>query len=28
FMAQDAPGFWERNGYHMRGEPFAEERFG
>ena len=24
----DRPGFWERNGYHMRGEPFAEERFG
>ena len=20
-------GFWERNGYHRRGEPFAEERF-
>jgi DMSO/TMAO reductase YedYZ molybdopterin-dependent catalytic subunit len=24
----DRPGYWERNGYHMRGEPFAEERFG
>jgi DMSO/TMAO reductase YedYZ molybdopterin-dependent catalytic subunit len=25
----DAPGlgFWERNGYHKRGEPFAEERY-
>ena len=28
FMDADAPGFWERNGYHMRGDPFAEERFG
>lgn len=28
FLAQDEPGFWERNGYHMRGEPFAEERYG
>lgn len=28
FMAQDAPGFWEENGYHMRGDPFREERFG
>jgi DMSO/TMAO reductase YedYZ molybdopterin-dependent catalytic subunit len=27
FLAQDEPGFWERNGYHMRGEPFAEERY-
>jgi len=24
----DAPGFWEKNGYHMRGNPWAEERFG
>jgi DMSO/TMAO reductase YedYZ molybdopterin-dependent catalytic subunit len=22
------PGYWERNGYHRWGEPFAEERFG
>jgi DMSO/TMAO reductase YedYZ molybdopterin-dependent catalytic subunit len=28
FMAQDAPGFWEENGYHMRGDPFREERYG
>jgi DMSO/TMAO reductase YedYZ molybdopterin-dependent catalytic subunit len=28
FMTADQPGFWERNGYHMRGEPWAEERFG
>ncbi|MGL4608557.1 MAG: sulfite oxidase-like oxidoreductase [Trueperaceae bacterium] len=27
FMKGDKPGFWERNGYHMRGEPFAEERY-
>jgi len=25
---EDRPGFWERNGYHHRGDPFAEERFG
>jgi len=23
----DAPGFWERNGYHMYGDPFHEQRF-
>ncbi len=28
FMSGDRPGFWEQHGYHMRGEPFAEERFG
>jgi DMSO/TMAO reductase YedYZ molybdopterin-dependent catalytic subunit len=22
----DAPGFWEQNGYHMRGDPWTEER--
>lgn len=27
FMAQDSPGFWEENGYHMYGDPFREERF-
>lgn len=27
FMDRDQPGFWERNGYHMRGDPWAEERF-
>jgi DMSO/TMAO reductase YedYZ molybdopterin-dependent catalytic subunit len=26
-MAEDRPGFWEMNGYHMRGDPWAEERF-
>ncbi|MGH9686648.1 MAG: sulfite oxidase-like oxidoreductase [Candidatus Acidiferrales bacterium] len=28
FMAQDTPGFWEENGYHMYGDPFREQRFG
>jgi DMSO/TMAO reductase YedYZ molybdopterin-dependent catalytic subunit len=27
FMAQDAPGFWEQNGYNMYGDPFKEERY-
>jgi DMSO/TMAO reductase YedYZ molybdopterin-dependent catalytic subunit len=27
FMATDRPGFWERNGYHMRGDPWKEERY-
>jgi DMSO/TMAO reductase YedYZ molybdopterin-dependent catalytic subunit len=27
-MEGDRPGFWEKNGYHRRGDPFAEERFG
>ena len=27
-LAEDAPGFWEQNGYHMRGDPWREERFG
>ncbi|MGB0035500.1 MAG: molybdopterin-dependent oxidoreductase, partial [Candidatus Acidiferrales bacterium] len=27
FMAQDLPGFWEQNGYHIYGDPFKEERF-
>jgi DMSO/TMAO reductase YedYZ molybdopterin-dependent catalytic subunit len=24
---EDRPGYWERNGYHNLGEPFAEQRF-
>jgi DMSO/TMAO reductase YedYZ molybdopterin-dependent catalytic subunit len=28
FMKDDKPGFWERNGYHMEGDPWREERFG
>ncbi|HEY1380198.1 MAG TPA: sulfite oxidase-like oxidoreductase [Gemmataceae bacterium] len=30
FMDRDRPGFWEaweHGGYHMRGDPWAEERF-
>lgn len=26
--ADDRPGFWEGYGYHMRGDPWAEERYG
>jgi len=26
-LAQDAPGFWEQNGYHIYGDPFREQRF-
>jgi DMSO/TMAO reductase YedYZ molybdopterin-dependent catalytic subunit len=28
FRESDRPGFWEQNGYHMRGDPWKEERFG
>ena len=28
FMAEDKPGFWEARGYHMRGDPWMEERYG
>ena len=28
FMDHDRPGFWEKNGYHMHGDPWREERFG
>jgi len=28
FMADDRPGFWEARGYHMRGDPWTEERYG
>ena len=24
---RDEPGFWERSGYHMYGDPFLEQRF-
>jgi DMSO/TMAO reductase YedYZ molybdopterin-dependent catalytic subunit len=27
-LEEDRPGFWEENGYHMRGDPWAEERYG
>ena len=26
-LFEDEPGFWERNGYHMYGDPFKEQRF-
>jgi DMSO/TMAO reductase YedYZ molybdopterin-dependent catalytic subunit len=28
FIAEDEPGFWEQNGYHMHGDPWTEERYG
>lgn len=28
FMDEDRPGFWESHGYHMRGDPWKEERYG
>lgn len=27
FLDQDTPGFWERNGYHMYGDPWREQRY-
>ena len=27
FIDADKAGFWERNGYHMRGDPWREERY-
>lgn len=27
FLPTEERGFWERNGYHRRGEPWAEERY-
>ncbi|MCP8967004.1 sulfite oxidase-like oxidoreductase [Ectobacillus ponti] len=27
FMKENSPGFWEQNGFHLRGDPFKEERF-
>ncbi len=26
-LVGDAPGFWERNGYHDRGDPWLEQRY-
>jgi DMSO/TMAO reductase YedYZ molybdopterin-dependent catalytic subunit len=26
-VAEDRPGFWEQNGYHLRGDPWNEERY-
>lgn len=28
FLDHNESGFWERNGYHQRGEPWAQERYG
>ena len=28
FREADKAGFWEENGYHMRGNPWREERYG
>ncbi len=28
FLPSDRAGFWERNGYHMHGDPWTEERYG
>ena len=28
FMDQDQPGYWEARGYHMRGDPWMDERYG
>ena len=27
FVTADKPGFWEVRGYHMRGDPWAEQRY-
>ncbi len=27
FMPADQPGFWEENGYHLRGDPWKEQRY-
>jgi DMSO/TMAO reductase YedYZ molybdopterin-dependent catalytic subunit len=27
FLDVNAPGFWEVNGYHLRGDPWKEERY-
>jgi len=28
FVNEDEPGFWERHGYHKRGDPWQEQRYG
>lgn len=28
FLVEEIPGFWEQRGYHMRGDPWKEERYG
>ena len=26
FVAEDLPGYWEQAGYHLRGDPWQEQR--
>jgi DMSO/TMAO reductase YedYZ molybdopterin-dependent catalytic subunit len=26
-VAEDQPGYWEQAGYHLRGDPWTEQRF-
>jgi DMSO/TMAO reductase YedYZ molybdopterin-dependent catalytic subunit len=26
FLEADQPGFWEERGYHLRGDPWLQER--
>ncbi|WP_366548352.1 molybdopterin-dependent oxidoreductase [Pseudomonas amygdali] len=28
FLTEDQPGFWEKRGYHNRGNPWRQERYG
>jgi len=28
FLAEDRQGFWEERGYHNRGDPWLEQRYG
>ena len=28
FLDRDQPGYWEARGYHMRGDPWKEQRYG
>ena len=27
FLSENSPGFWEKRGYHMDGDPWKEQRF-
>ncbi len=27
FLTENAPGYWERNGYHIYGDPWREQRY-
>lgn len=27
FLEKEEPGYWEKRGYHMRGDPWKEERY-